>query len=172
MTPPFLFPEHRLKLHLTQMRNRMQERIKRHAEVARRTQGVNVQIRAGLNSCEFVVRAIGSDLHMDYAAIGRTTHLASLGPRPGELPELALQTVDIDRLGDELGGAVVAQRGRASRRDGFSSPYCAVAAAAPAMARWASWSLIAPEMPMAPIILPSATIGTPPSGVTPGAPSR
>jgi class 3 adenylate cyclase/tetratricopeptide (TPR) repeat protein len=56
---------------------RMQERIKRHAEVARRVHGVNVQIRVGLNSGEVVVRAIGSDLHMDYTAIGRTTHLAS-----------------------------------------------------------------------------------------------
>ena len=38
---------------------------------------MNVQIRVGLNSGEVVVRAIGSDLHMDYTAIGRTTHLAS-----------------------------------------------------------------------------------------------
>ena len=56
---------------------RMQERIKRHAEGARRAHGVNVQIRVGLNSGEVVVRAIGSDLHMDYTAIGRTTHLAA-----------------------------------------------------------------------------------------------
>jgi class 3 adenylate cyclase/tetratricopeptide (TPR) repeat protein len=35
-----------------------------------------VAIRVGLNSGEVVVRAIGSDLHMDYTAVGQTTHLA------------------------------------------------------------------------------------------------
>ena len=36
-----------------------------------------VHIRVGLNSGEVVVRAIGNDLHMDYSAIGQTTHLAA-----------------------------------------------------------------------------------------------
>ena len=36
-----------------------------------------VQIRVGLNSGEVVVRAIGNDLHMDYTAVGQTTHLAA-----------------------------------------------------------------------------------------------
>jgi class 3 adenylate cyclase len=31
----------------------------------------------GLNSGEVVVRAIGSDLRMDYTAVGQTTHLAA-----------------------------------------------------------------------------------------------
>ncbi|MEK7700374.1 MAG: adenylate/guanylate cyclase domain-containing protein, partial [candidate division NC10 bacterium] len=56
---------------------RMQELVKRYAEDARRAHGVNVQIRVGLNSGEVVVRAIGSDLHMDYTAVGQTTHLAA-----------------------------------------------------------------------------------------------
>lgn len=56
---------------------RMQDRIKRHAENVFNTHGVNLQARVGLNSGDVVVRAIGSDLHMDYSAIGRTTHLAS-----------------------------------------------------------------------------------------------
>jgi len=30
-----------------------------------------------INSGEVVVRAIGSDLHMDYTAVGQTTHLAA-----------------------------------------------------------------------------------------------
>jgi class 3 adenylate cyclase/tetratricopeptide (TPR) repeat protein len=55
----------------------MQELVKRYAEEARRAHGVNVQIRVGLNSGEVVVRAIGSDLHMDYTAVGQTTHLAA-----------------------------------------------------------------------------------------------
>src|SRR5262249_43453562 len=39
--------------------------------------GVRVQIRVGLNSGEVVVRSIGSDLRMDYTAVGQTTHLAA-----------------------------------------------------------------------------------------------
>ena len=56
---------------------RMQEQAARHAADARRTGGANVKIRVGLNSGEVVVRAIGSDLHMDYTAVGQTTHLAA-----------------------------------------------------------------------------------------------
>ncbi len=56
---------------------RMQELVKRYAEDARRAHGVNVQIRVGLNSGEVVVRAVGSDLHMDYTAVGQTTHLGA-----------------------------------------------------------------------------------------------
>ncbi|MFQ5946679.1 MAG: alpha/beta fold hydrolase, partial [Anaerolineae bacterium] len=56
---------------------RMQEAVKRYAEEAFRAHGVAVQIRVGLNSGEVVVRAIGSDLHMDYTAVGQTTHLAA-----------------------------------------------------------------------------------------------
>jgi len=56
---------------------RMQELVKRYAEAARHAHGVNVQIRVGLNSGEVVVRAVGSDLHMDYTAVGQTTHLAA-----------------------------------------------------------------------------------------------
>ena len=56
---------------------RMQELVKRYAEGLRREQGVTIRIRVGLNSGEVVVRAIGSDLHMDYTAVGQTTHLAA-----------------------------------------------------------------------------------------------
>ena len=56
---------------------RMQERVKRHAEAVFHTHGVNLQIRVGLNSGDVVVGAIGSDLRMDYTAVGRTTHLAA-----------------------------------------------------------------------------------------------
>jgi class 3 adenylate cyclase len=56
---------------------RMQEAVKRYSEGARRAQGVSVRIRVGLNSGEVVVRAIGSDLRMDYTAVGQTTHLAA-----------------------------------------------------------------------------------------------
>jgi class 3 adenylate cyclase len=36
-----------------------------------------VQIRVGLDSGEVVVRTIGSDPHMNYTAVGQTTHLAA-----------------------------------------------------------------------------------------------
>jgi class 3 adenylate cyclase/tetratricopeptide (TPR) repeat protein len=56
---------------------RMQEAVKRYADGVWRSDGVRVQIRVGLNSGEVVVRSIGSDLHMDYTAVGQTTHLAA-----------------------------------------------------------------------------------------------
>ena len=55
----------------------MQAAMQRYAEEVRRTQGLAVQMRVGLNSGEVVVRAIGNDLHMDYSAVGQTTHLAA-----------------------------------------------------------------------------------------------
>src|ERR1700732_1873503 len=56
---------------------RMQETVKRYSEELRRTHGIEVQIRVGLNSGDVIVRSIGSDLHMDYTAVGQTTHLAA-----------------------------------------------------------------------------------------------
>src|SRR5213593_3557743 len=56
---------------------RMHETVGGYAEELRRTQGLDVQIRVGLNSGEVVVRAIDNDLHMDYSAVGQTTHLAA-----------------------------------------------------------------------------------------------
>ena len=56
---------------------RMQDSVKRYAEGVQREHGLTVRIRVGLNSGQVVVRAIGSDLHMDYTAVGQTTHLAA-----------------------------------------------------------------------------------------------
>src|SRR3989449_936750 len=56
---------------------RMQESVKRYGEGVRRQEGVLPQIRVGLNSGEVVVRSIGSDLRIDYTAVGETTHLAA-----------------------------------------------------------------------------------------------
>ena len=55
----------------------MQDAMRAYAEEARRRHGISVQMRVGLNSGEVVVRAIGNDLHMDYTAVGQTTHLAA-----------------------------------------------------------------------------------------------
>jgi class 3 adenylate cyclase/tetratricopeptide (TPR) repeat protein len=56
---------------------RMQATLRRYAESLRKDYGLNVGIRVGINSGEVVVRAIGSDLRMDYTAVGQTTHLAA-----------------------------------------------------------------------------------------------
>jgi class 3 adenylate cyclase/tetratricopeptide (TPR) repeat protein len=56
---------------------RMQESVRRYANDVRRTEGASIQIRVGVNSGEVVVRSIGSDLRMDYTAVGQTTHLAA-----------------------------------------------------------------------------------------------
>jgi class 3 adenylate cyclase/tetratricopeptide (TPR) repeat protein len=55
----------------------MQQAIRRYTAEIRRDHGVEVLVRVGLNSGEVVVRAIGSDLRMDYSAVGQTTHLAA-----------------------------------------------------------------------------------------------
>jgi class 3 adenylate cyclase/tetratricopeptide (TPR) repeat protein len=78
---------------------RMQESVKRYAEGIRRTEGIPIQIRVGLNSGEVVVRSIGSDLKMDYTAVGQTTHL---GARMEQLatPGSVLITADTLRLAE------------------------------------------------------------------------
>ena len=55
----------------------MQAAMHRYAEGVHRSHGLEMQARVGLNSGEVVVRAIGNDLHMDYSAVGQTTHLAA-----------------------------------------------------------------------------------------------
>src|SRR5438034_11123423 len=76
---------------------RMQEALKRYADDTRRSHGIEVQIRVGLNSGEVVVRSVGSDLRMDYTAVGQTTHLAArmeqLAP-PGTV-RLTAETVQL-----------------------------------------------------------------------------
>jgi class 3 adenylate cyclase/tetratricopeptide (TPR) repeat protein len=56
---------------------RMQERIGAFGDVMRRTIGVPLQIRVGLNSGEVMVRSIENDLSMTYTAVGPTVHLAA-----------------------------------------------------------------------------------------------
>src|SRR5438132_5290913 len=55
----------------------MQAAMRRYAEEVRRSHGLEMLARVGLHSGEVVVRAIGNDLHMDYSAVGQTTHLAA-----------------------------------------------------------------------------------------------
>jgi class 3 adenylate cyclase len=97
---------------------RMQDSVKQYAEAMRRAEGVLVQIRVGLNSGEVVVRSIGNDLHMDYTAVGQTTHLA------GRMEQMAAQgsillTADVLRLAE--GYVVVTPLGPMSVK-GLSAP--------------------------------------------------
>jgi class 3 adenylate cyclase/tetratricopeptide (TPR) repeat protein len=55
----------------------LQTAIRPYAEEVRRTHGMLLQLRVGMNSGEVVVRAIGTDLHMEYSAVGQHTHLAA-----------------------------------------------------------------------------------------------
>jgi class 3 adenylate cyclase/DNA-binding winged helix-turn-helix (wHTH) protein len=55
----------------------MQTALGDYAEEVHRVHGVVVQSRIGLNSGEVVVRTIHNDLHMDYSAVGETTHPAA-----------------------------------------------------------------------------------------------
>ncbi|HSR10899.1 MAG TPA: adenylate/guanylate cyclase domain-containing protein, partial [Thermodesulfobacteriota bacterium] len=67
---------------------KMEESIRRHNEELRRREGVEVQLRVGLHSGEVVTAAVGGDLHLEYTAVGNTTHLAARMQqiaRPGKI---------------------------------------------------------------------------------------
>jgi hypothetical protein len=77
----------------------MQAALRRYGEEVRRTHGLEMHMRVGLNSGEVVVRTISNDLHMDYSAVGQTTHLAArmeqLAPPGGiRLTAATLRLVD------------------------------------------------------------------------------
>jgi class 3 adenylate cyclase/tetratricopeptide (TPR) repeat protein len=75
----------------------MQASVKQYAVEVQRTRGVPIHIRVGLNSGEVVVRSIGSDLHMDYTAVGQTTHLAARMEQMA-MPGSILITAEVLRL--------------------------------------------------------------------------
>ncbi|HYB69131.1 MAG TPA: adenylate/guanylate cyclase domain-containing protein, partial [Candidatus Bathyarchaeia archaeon] len=89
---------------------RMQESVKRYSEEVFRSFGVPIHIRVGLNSGEVVVRSIGNDLHMDYTAVGQTTHLAARMEQlaapgsiliPGSMLSLTRDTVAVTSIGPQ-----------------------------------------------------------------------
>ena len=77
----------------------MQTSVKQYAAEVQRTRGVPIHIRVGLNSGEVVVRSIGNDLHMDYTAVGQTTHLAARMEQMA-MPGSILITADVLRLAE------------------------------------------------------------------------
>src|SRR5262249_6095483 len=79
----------------------MQAAMQPYTDEVRRTHGLALQIRVGLHAGEVVVRTIGNDLHMDYSAVGQTTHLAARMEQvatPGHI----LMTAETLRLVDGL----------------------------------------------------------------------
>jgi class 3 adenylate cyclase/tetratricopeptide (TPR) repeat protein len=78
---------------------RMQDAVRRYAEEVQRTQAVPIHIRVGVNSGEVVVRSIGSDLRMDYTAVGQTTHLAARMEQMA-MPGTILLTAEALRLAE------------------------------------------------------------------------
>ena len=79
--------------------------------------GRPIQIRVGLNSGEVVVRAIGSDLHMDYTAVGQTPTWLPAWEQLAEsriLRFLTAETLALTR------GLRAGDRARAHGREGIS----------------------------------------------------
>src|SRR5206468_3036050 len=78
---------------------RMQESVKRYAVERQRVEDIPIHVRIGLHSGEVVVRSIGSDLHMDYTAVGQTTHLAARMEQAA-LPGTIVITADTLKLAE------------------------------------------------------------------------
>jgi class 3 adenylate cyclase/predicted ATPase len=97
---------------------RMQDAVRRHAEELRQKEGMTVLIRVGLNSGEVVVRAIGSDLSIDYTAVGQTTHLAA---RMEQMAAPGTSLMTSDTLGVAEGYVQVRSIGRVPVK-GLSEP--------------------------------------------------
>jgi class 3 adenylate cyclase/tetratricopeptide (TPR) repeat protein len=92
---PLAYEDHAVRACFAALR--MQEHVRRHAAAIRDSHGVSIRIRVGLNSGEVVVRSVGNDLRMDYAAVGQTTHLAGRMEQMAE-PGSILATADTMRL--------------------------------------------------------------------------
>ena len=135
---------------------RMQQAMARYSEDVMRSHGVPIQIRIGLNSGVVVVRSIRSDFHMDYTAVGQTTHVAARMEqiaKPGSVLLAAdmiklveghvrvksLGPVRVNGLGEpmevyELVGAIPGHFGvSATARQIASSMLCSATSSVPAM---------------------------------------
>jgi class 3 adenylate cyclase/tetratricopeptide (TPR) repeat protein len=78
---------------------RMQDSVSRYGDEVQRSHGAPLQIRIGLNSGEVVVRSVGSDLRMDYTAVGQTAHLGARIEQMAK-PGSILVTADTLRLAE------------------------------------------------------------------------
>jgi class 3 adenylate cyclase/tetratricopeptide (TPR) repeat protein len=94
---PLALEDHAVRACLAALR--MQERARRIAGELGHSSNTPIRIRVGLNSGEVLVRSIGSDLHMDYTAVGQTTHLAARMEQMAE-PGTILATAETVRLAE------------------------------------------------------------------------
>lgn len=97
---------------------RMQESVRAYAAQLPKALGAAISIRVGLNSGEVLVRSIGSDLRMDYTAVGQVTHLAARMEQAAA-PGSILVTADTAAL---LDGYVVLNPAGPMRIKGFDAP--------------------------------------------------
>ncbi len=72
---PLALEDHALRAGYAALR--MLADITPHGDETQRRHGVPLQIPIGITSGDVIVRSIGSDLDMDYSAVGQTTHLAA-----------------------------------------------------------------------------------------------
>src|ERR687893_159991 len=97
LAPPVAHEDHAVRACYAALA--MQAAMQRYTDEVRRTYGQVIQIRVGMNSGEVVVRSIGSDLHMDYSAVGQTTHLAARMEQMA-MPGSILITTDVLHLAE------------------------------------------------------------------------
>jgi len=76
---------------------RMQETMRTFSGEVIASSGAELRIRVGINSGEVLVRSIAGDLHMDYSAIGQTTHIAAKVEQMAE-PGSVYATGEVMRL--------------------------------------------------------------------------
>lgn len=110
---------------------RMQENVRTYAAQLSKAVGPAISIRVGLNSGEVVVRSISSDLHMDYTAVGQTTHLAARMEQAAT-PGAILVTAETAALVD---GYVMLQPLGPMRIKGLEAPIDVFEIAGPGQAR-------------------------------------
>jgi class 3 adenylate cyclase/tetratricopeptide (TPR) repeat protein len=72
---PVAFEDHALRACYSALK--MQELVKKYAELVRRTEGLALHIRVGLNSGEVAARAAGGDIPVGYSVDGQAVHLAA-----------------------------------------------------------------------------------------------
>jgi len=111
---------------------RMQDRVRRHAAEIVQALDVPIRIRVGLNTGEVVVRSIGNDLHMDYSAVGQTTHLAARMEQMAD-PGTILATAETVKLAE--GYLEVTSLGRRPVR-GLDAPVDVYVVTGTGAARW------------------------------------
>jgi class 3 adenylate cyclase/tetratricopeptide (TPR) repeat protein len=94
---PVALEDHSLRACYTALM--LQDRVKQYSEEIRRIEGLHIQLRIGVNTGEVIIRSINSDLQMDYAAVGETTHLAARMEQMA-IPGSTLITAEVKRRVD------------------------------------------------------------------------